>query len=139
MSYDLSSKHNYMSMDGETFGKLFHLAQLFGWEPRGTERPEVRDTQDEDGNVVEGVKDWSGGYLSNDWQIVTGRDGAEWCTALGRAEMLIEVLRALGPEKVKELLSDDNSFGLIREHCYVELQATIKQFRGLIERGFRIS
>jgi hypothetical protein len=84
MNWDVS--YNWSSWRG-----LFEIGVAFGWTPRGTLSPKDR------------TPEWSGGYFSNDFQVLTAEDAAAWARAImaalaaarGEVEMTAEQRRLL--------------------------------------------
>jgi hypothetical protein len=88
------------------------LAAFFGWEPEGTqwnaEFYAAQYGEDADGQAAE---EWAGGYLSNDFQSVTGSDARHLLEALERAllfeqEPAVIVAAALARASDANLLGD---------------------------------
>lgn len=68
---------------------LFEVGVAFGWKPAGTEKPLT--WYDSDDKPIWGGWDeatqgaWSGSYFSNDCQVVSTHDTAEWRSAIAKA------------------------------------------------------
>jgi hypothetical protein len=65
----------------QAWRRFLSLAFQYGWEPAGTEAPDLP----EDLQTSVDVKEWAGGYFSNDYQWVTDQDAANLADALERA------------------------------------------------------
>ncbi len=61
------------------------LAERYGWIPKGTEYPPFEEDYDTRENYDEGRRVWSGGYFTNDTQIVTADDARALADVLDRA------------------------------------------------------
>ena len=79
------------------WGKLTRIAERYGWIPKGTEYPPF-DKRDETREEYErGRRPWSGGYDTNDTQVVTADDAKALADALERA--LLDMPDEEPPEK----------------------------------------
>ena len=97
MGYDLKSKN------GGSFGfniqgwqSVLFLAELYGWEPKGTVMTEDNLTWAgliDTAYIQEHIKSWDGSYCSNDFQTVEEED------ALNLAHALMNALKELPDEK----------------------------------------
>ena len=97
MGYDLKSKN------GGSFGfniqgwqSVLFLAELYGWEPKGTVMTEDNLTWAgliDTAYIQEHIKSWDGSYCSNDFQTVAEED------ALNLAHALMNALKELPDEK----------------------------------------
>jgi hypothetical protein len=67
------------------WGLLTRLAERYGWIPMGTEYPPFEEAYNTREDYDEGRRAWSGGYYSNDTQIVTADDARALAHALERA------------------------------------------------------
>lgn len=61
--------------------RLFNLACRYGWEPQGTIDPDASYKDDPEYDP-EHVKNWDGGYFSNDEQLVNVEDAKEMAKAI---------------------------------------------------------
>ena len=64
MGMDLVRGSTEFSIHASTWGTLLHIAEANGWTPAGTLAP----------HWWPGDRAWRGGYLSNDYQVVTEGD-----------------------------------------------------------------
>jgi hypothetical protein len=82
MGWDLEGRGGYCRVQWGDWTPCLETAQLFGWKPAGTllpyGPPEARGDPGPDW-------EWSGTYLSNDWQEVTNADAKAFAAALDRA------------------------------------------------------
>jgi hypothetical protein len=107
MGYDFhNNKGGYFSLNVWAWPTVVELAQMYGWNPAGTEPPagppegvEVVRIDLADAQVIGNIKhphthptdeyrqskSWAGGYFSNDWQYVTEADALALAAALERA------------------------------------------------------
>jgi hypothetical protein len=65
---------------------LLKIAELFGWQPAGT--------------VLSSERNWPGGYLTNDNQVVTAEDAAHLAQSLEEALLDIPRFRAAEPARI---------------------------------------
>ena len=81
MGYDISSRGGYISVHLDFWQKLRLLAEIFAWEPAGTQPATIEgQAWDED---VSGP--WGGSYTGNNWQIIAKEDAQAMADALTRA------------------------------------------------------
>ena len=72
MGYDLLGfNKDEFRWTGSDWFRVLDLAQLFGWSPQGT--------------INDEIKNWKGGYFSNDYQLVTKDDAKCLAGALKKA------------------------------------------------------
>ncbi len=83
MSVDLFGKQGHMPFNNLGWSKMLELAERHGWQPKGTQPPDMEGTQ----IVTNGSSDddWDGNYYTNDWQGVSPEDAANIAAALERA------------------------------------------------------
>jgi hypothetical protein len=92
------------------------LAELYGWEPAGTEAPkrddpdEAEDPEDEEWEEVERV--WGGGYCTNDGQWVSSEDAENLADALESALPDIPGHDAL-ENKTREIMTKEGPMRVI--------------------------
>ena len=93
MGMDLSGKGGYFRFSQRRWRAVLELAHEHGWEPAGTVPPEFT-VYAPDGVTVDEVRtraerqsyaNWSGGYFTNDYQVVSDEDAANIAEALERA------------------------------------------------------
>jgi len=93
MGMDLSGKGGYFRFSNYAWHAALELAHEYGWEPAGTEAPEVT-VYAPDGVIVDEVgtrterqryTNWGGGYFTNEYQVVSDEDAANIADALERA------------------------------------------------------
>jgi hypothetical protein len=97
MGMNLSGKGGYFRFSNNAWHAALQLAREHGWEPAGTEVPEVTahapdgTTVDEEATRMERQTygDWDGDYFYNDGQIVTDEDARNIADALERALELV--------------------------------------------------
>lgn len=76
MGYDLygvEDDERYFRFNMTNFGRALRLSENFGWQAQGT----THDSPE--------VKDWDGGYFTNDGQIVSAEDCKQLADALEKA------------------------------------------------------
>jgi hypothetical protein len=79
MAMDLFSEiEGWFRFDVSEWKRLLELARGHGWEPMGTESPDLEPD-------FSPRKDWDGSYFSNDYQTVTAEDARNLADALERA------------------------------------------------------
>lgn len=80
MSYELVSQsiRVYRTFSKQFWAKALELAQLYGWEPLGTNPPSYID-------FYEFCAEWDGRYLTNDGQTVKAEDARSLAAALEQA------------------------------------------------------
>jgi hypothetical protein len=93
MGMDLSGKGGYFRFSNYGWRAALELAHEHGWEPAGTVPPKFT-VYALDGVTVDEVRtraerqsyaNWSGGYFTNDYQVVSDEDAANIADALERA------------------------------------------------------
>ncbi len=93
MGMDLSGKGGYFRFSNHAWHAALELAHEHGWDPAGTQAPEVT-VYALDGATVDEVRmrterqryaNWGGGYFTNEYQVVSDEDAANIAEALGRA------------------------------------------------------
>ena len=93
MGMDLSGKGGYFRFSNYGWRAALELAHEHGWEPAGTVPPKFT-VYALDGVTVDEVRtraerqsyaNWSGGYFTNDYQVVSDEDAANIAAALERA------------------------------------------------------
>jgi hypothetical protein len=97
MGMDLSGKGGYFRFSNHAWRAALLLAHEHGWEPAGTEAPEVTvyapsgTTVDEEATWVErqASGDWYRAYFYNDGRLVTNEDARNIADALERALDLV--------------------------------------------------
>ena len=101
-SIDLMSRRTQraLSIEGILWPCILNGAVETGWQPAGTEKPEsYAHNDDGQERCLGGDKGWSGGYLSNDCQIVGDEDARNLGLALERMlpsqDLDRELMRAL--------------------------------------------
>jgi hypothetical protein len=93
MGMDLSGKGGSFRFSQGRWSAVLELAREHRWEPAGTKPPEFTVyapdsvTVDEVATRVERQRyaNWSGGYFTNDYQVVSDEDAANIADALERA------------------------------------------------------
>ena len=77
MGMDISFRRGEFRCSARFWVECLTLAEVFGWNPAGTEAPSV---------CVQGVitRDWGGNYWTNDYQQVTDDDARAFAEALRR-------------------------------------------------------
>jgi hypothetical protein len=93
MGMGLSGKGGYFRFSNYAWRAALELAHEHGWEPTGTEVPEITvyapddTTIDEEATWVErqAYGDWEGDYFYTDGRLVTDADAANIADALERA------------------------------------------------------
>jgi hypothetical protein len=90
MSYDLFNPSTTIcrTFSRQFFAKALDLAELYGWQPMGTEPPSVYDFH-------KLRAEWEGGYFTNDGQMIKAEDARSLANALERA------LHAISDAKVE--------------------------------------
>jgi hypothetical protein len=80
MSYDLFNPSTTIcrTFSRQFFAKALNLAELYGWQPMGTEPPSVYDFH-------KLCAEWDGGYLTNDGQMIKAEDARSMANALEKA------------------------------------------------------
>ena len=80
MSYELLNPYTTISrtFSRQFWSKALALAELYGWQPMGTEPPSEHD-------FGEMNAEWDGTYLTNDGQIVKANDASSLAAALEKA------------------------------------------------------
>lgn len=80
MSYDLFNPYTSISrtFSRQFWSKALDLAELYGWQPTGTEPPSTHDFHEL--NV-----EWDGNYLTNDGQMIIASDAHSLAAALENA------------------------------------------------------
>jgi hypothetical protein len=80
MSYELihQSTQTTRTFSRQFWAKALELAQLYGWQPKGTRPPSHLD-------FYELCAEWDGRYLTNDGQTVKAEDARLLATALERS------------------------------------------------------
>jgi hypothetical protein len=94
---DLSGKGGYFRFSTYAWGAVLALAREHGWEPAGTESPEVTvyapdgTTIDEEATQTErqAYEDWDEDYFYNDGRLVSDEDARNIADALERALDLV--------------------------------------------------
>ena len=90
MSYDLFNPYTAISrkLSNEFWCKALDLAELYGWQPIGTEPPSTLDFHELNA-------EWDGTYLTNDGQMIKAND------ALSLAAALEDALKDISDAKPK--------------------------------------
>lgn len=80
MSYDLFNPYTTIcrTFSRQFFAKALDLAELYGWQPLGTQQPSEHDFHKLDA-------EWDGNYLTNDGQMIKAQDALSLANALERA------------------------------------------------------
>ena len=80
MSYELFNPYTTISrtFSRQFWAKALDLAELYGWQPLGTEPPSGHDFQQLDA-------DWDGNYSTNDGQMIKAKDALSLAAALEKA------------------------------------------------------
>ena len=80
MSYELINPSTTLcrKFSKQSWAKALELAQLYGWQPRGTQPPQEYDFR-------KLSADWNGTYLTNDGQLVKAEDAFWLAGALERS------------------------------------------------------
>jgi hypothetical protein len=138
MGMDLSGKGGYFRFSNYAWHAALKLAREHGWEPAGTEPPEVTahapdgTTVDEEAAWVErqAYGNWDGDYFYNDGRLVTDEDARNIADALERALDLVPekgdfAKLLLTPAQWQALARDELSGEEVGEalNRYVEHQA----------------
>ena len=82
MGMDLTGAGGTERFNVTSWCKVLELAFEYGWRPAGTQAPTFQQADD---GTAETAKDWSGTYLTNDYQRVGDEDAANIAEALRRA------------------------------------------------------
>jgi hypothetical protein len=113
MSMSLRGARGHLDFNIVAWGEVLRLAQQYGWEPAGTEAPDVQ-VRDEKGNIDREMTaqytwapdDWdAANYFTNDFQRVTDQDAASIADALERG--LDDIPDFDTGEKTREYTPDD--------------------------------
>ena len=80
MSYELFNPYTTISrkFSRQFWSKSLELAELYGWQPMGTQPPSEHNFDDLNA-------EWDGNYFTNDGQIVKAEDGSNLAAALEKA------------------------------------------------------
>ena len=78
MGFDLMGKRGSFSTNRAGWRYIFNLAIENGWEPAGTEPPDVKSLYGVDASA----DDWCGSYFYNDLQLVTKEDATNMANAV---------------------------------------------------------
>jgi hypothetical protein len=80
MSYELINPSTTLcrKFSRQSWAKALELAQLYGWQPKGTQPPQEYDFR-------KLSADWNGTYLTNDGQLVKAEDAFWLAGALERS------------------------------------------------------
>ena len=80
MSYELFNPHTTISrkFSRQFWSKALDLAELYGWQPIGTEPPSTHDFHELNA-------EWDGTYLTNDGQTIRASDAYSLAAALEKA------------------------------------------------------
>jgi hypothetical protein len=92
MSYELFNPYTTISrkFSRQFWSKALELAELYGWQPMGTQPPLQYDFDELNA-------EWDGTYLTNDGQIVKAEDGICLAVALEKAfEDISDANREMG-------------------------------------------
>jgi hypothetical protein len=109
MEMDLSGSGGDFHFNIFAWEQVLKLAQMYGWEPAGTEAPqriEDEDAVDREENA------WEGGYWTNDGQRVSAEDAQNLAEALKKALPDIPDHDAL-ENKSKEIMTQDGPIRVI--------------------------
>ncbi len=115
MGMDLRGPSGEFRFNTHDWRKVLHLARVYGWEPEGTQGPDIEMGTWVHGSFVahdnQPAKEaWDGTYLSNDYQRVTDDDAMNLVNALSRA---IAELPDYNVTEIKERSIDDGLSGAI--------------------------
>jgi hypothetical protein len=82
---DLRNGESEFWFSREGWRQLLIMAQRFGgWKPLGTRPPHMVEVAPDGTKTEIPYDDWSGGYLTNDYQLVTEEDACALADALER-------------------------------------------------------
>ena len=88
MNFKLRSEDGTFEIASATWQRVLDVARAYGWEPAGTDPPDIRDQDDDPAYDWSG---WSGSYTVNEYQHVTAADAESLAEALALALLDIPV------------------------------------------------
>ena len=138
MGYDLLNTNGSFRFNLFAWHRLLILAQYFGWKPMGTVPSEritkcyLGDRDSDKKAVQEFIKNWEGGYDSNDFQLVVKED------ALNLADALMKAMEVLPDEGLDlEYFSKDRAIDYFSGRAW---RNYLKEFIQFCNNGeFRIT